>query len=106
MPLLWHRPRRAVVVDGLDSKNRDLGDAAGLVERAAGRAVDQPFVGHVLEQALEIDLVLARKPECPGNLALARRLVGRSDEVEDLLAAGQSGGALAGHRSPTLPTAG
>ena len=91
----------AAVVDVGDPQHRDFRHAARLVEGAAGRAVDQPLVGHVLEQALERDLVLPRQPERPRNLALARRLVGRGDEVEDLLAAGKAGAfvswAITGH---------
>jgi hypothetical protein len=64
------------------------------VERATGRRVDKSLVGHILEQALEVDLVLPRQPERPRDLALASRLVGRGDEVEDLLAGGQACGAL------------
>src|SRR6185503_6539024 len=88
-------------VDGLDPEHRDLGYAAGLVKGASRRAVDQTLVGHVLEQALEVDLLLPRQAERAGDLALAGRLIGRRDEVEDLLAAGQSGGALAGHQKVT-----
>jgi hypothetical protein len=59
------------------------------VEGAAGTGVDQAFIAHVLEQALQRDLVLALEAERLGDLALARGLVGRLDEVEDLLAGGQ-----------------
>ena len=79
-----------------DAQHRHLGHAARLVEGASGREFDQPFVRHVLEQALEVDLVLPRQPERPRDLALPRRLVGRGDEIEDLLAAGQAGGRIAG----------
>ena len=41
-----------------DAQHRDLGHAARLVERAPARMIDQPLVGHVLEQALQVDLVL------------------------------------------------
>src|SRR5258705_1430501 len=66
-----------------------------LVEGAAARMVDQPLVGHILEQRLEFDLVLPRKPKRPRDLALPRRLVGRSDKIEDLLAVGQAGRSVA-----------
>jgi hypothetical protein len=67
------------------------------MECAAGRAVDQPLVRHVLQQSLEVDLVLTGKPERPRNLPLARRLVRRSDKIEDLFSAWQAGSALPGH---------
>ena len=77
------------------AQDRYLGHSAGLMERAAGRAIDQSLVSHVLEHALQVDLLFPRKPERPSDFALPRRLVGRGDEVEDLLAAGQVCGALA-----------
>ena len=39
-----------------------------------------------LSRRFKLDLVLPRQPERTRDLALARRLVGRGDEVEDLLA--------------------
>src|SRR4029079_376412 len=87
----------AAVIDLADPQHRHLGHAAGLVEGAAARMVDQPLVGHVVEQALQLDLVLPGDVECPCDLALARRLVRRGDEIEDLLAGWQSGGALLWH---------
>ena len=94
MPLLRHSEDIAAVVDLRDAQHRHLRHAARLVEGAARRTVDQPLVGHVLEQALELDLVLPGQAERPRDLALARRLVRRGDEIEDLLAAGKAGGAL------------
>ncbi len=94
VPLLGHREDVAAVVGLDDPQHGDLRHAARLVEGAAGGAVDQTLVGHVLEQSLEQDLVLPRQAEGPRDLALAGRLVGRRDEVEDLLAAGQAGGPL------------
>ena len=91
MPLLRDGEDVAVVVGVDDAKHGDLGHAARLVERPAGGAVDQPLVRHVLQQGLEQDLVLAREAERPRDLALPRGLVGRRDEVDDLLAAGQAG---------------
>ena len=61
------------------------------VKGAAGRQVDEPFVGHILEQRLQRDLVITVEREMLRDLALADRLVGRRNEVEDLLAAGQAG---------------
>src|SRR3954447_15479626 len=96
MPLLGHGADLTAVIDLDHAQHRHLGHAARLMERAARRAVDQSLVGHVLEQALQIDLLLPRQPKGSRDLALARRLVGRSDEIEGLLAAGQACGALAG----------
>ena len=76
MPLLRNRPDAPAVVHRLHSQHSHLWHTARLVERAAGRAIDQPLVGHVLEQALQIDLLLPRQSERPRNLALARRLIG------------------------------
>ena len=85
LPALRHRPGAAAVVDVDDAKHRHLGHAAHLVERAPGRGIDQPFVGHVAQQRLERDLLIALEPERPRDLALAGRIVRRLDEVEDLL---------------------
>ena len=68
-----------------------FGHAAHLVERATGSAVDQPLVGHVLQQRLQPDLVLRAEPEALGDLAFARGHVGGGDEVEDLLARRKTG---------------
>src|SRR3546814_2995351 len=48
-------------------------------------------VGHILEQRLQLDLVSTVEREMLRDLALADRLVGLRNEVEDLLAAGQAG---------------
>ncbi len=52
MPTLGHRDR-LVTFDVDDAQHRHLRDAAHLVEGAAGGAVDQPLVRHVLQQRLE-----------------------------------------------------
>src|SRR6185312_9317080 len=98
VPLLWHRPDGAALIHSLNAKHRDLRNPAGLVEGAARRTIDQSLVGHVLQQSLEIDLGLSRKTECPRDLALAGRPARRRNEVEDLLAAGESFGALLRHQ--------
>ncbi len=69
----------AAVVDLDDPQHRHLRHAARLVESAAGRAVDQPLVRHVLEQALEVDLVLRR--DRPNARAISRLPAGWSDEA-------------------------
>ena len=73
------------------------GTPPALWKARPGSAVDQPLVGHVLEQRLEHDLVMARQVEGARDLALARGLAGLLDEVEDLLAGRQAGGGFAGH---------
>ena len=94
LPALWHRPGLAAVVDVDNAEHRHLGHAAHLVEGAAGRAVDQPLVGHVAKQRLKRHLVRAVQPEGARDLALARGCIGRGDEVENLLAGRQSGGSF------------
>ena len=64
-----------------DAQHGDLGEAAHLVEGAAGCAVDQPFIGHVLEQRLQRDLLIAQQAKGARNLALAGRRVCAGDEV-------------------------
>jgi hypothetical protein len=59
-----------------DAQHRHLGHPARLVERAARGAVDQPLVGHVLEQPLSIDLVM---PDSPNARAISRLPAGWSD---------------------------
>jgi hypothetical protein len=55
------------------AQHGDARHAAHLVEGGARADVDQPFVGHVLEQSLEQDLLLPLQAERLGDLALARR---------------------------------
>ena len=54
-------------------------------------AVDQAFLGHVLEQRLERDLLVPLQPERLGDLALAGDRVGGLEEFEDLPALGIPG---------------
>ncbi len=69
------------VVDVDHAQHRHLGQPAHLVEGAARCAVDQPFIGHVLEQRLQRDLLIAQQAKGARNLALAGRCVGRGDKV-------------------------
>src|SRR5689334_7980574 len=85
VPFLGHRENMAAVVDLRHPKHRDLWHTSGLVKGAAPRMIDQPLIGHFVEQALEVDLGLARKAKCARDLALPRRLVRGRDEIEDLL---------------------
>jgi hypothetical protein len=60
MPLLRHCKNIATVVGIDDPQHGDLRHAPGRAFHKSGGAVDQSFVGHVLEQGLELDLCLAR----------------------------------------------
>ena len=98
LPAVGNGDRLAVL--GIDhAQHGDARQAAHAVEGGA-LAVDQAFLGHVLEQRLELDLLLPLEAEVFPDLALAGGLVGPGDEVEDLLAAGQAGLRLGfcGHR--------
>ncbi len=66
------------------------------------RAFDQPLVRHVVEEFLERDLRISA--DCKGlrDFALAGRLIGIADEIQDLLARGELGGALICHRISSL----
>ena len=97
-PLLGRAEDVAAVVGFDDPQHRHARHAPGLVERPCPPGLDQPLVGHVVEQPLERDLGVAADAERSCDLALARRLVRRRDEVENLLSAREVGGALAGHR--------
>ena len=55
-------------------------------------AIDQPFIGHIAQQRLELNLLLPLEPESLGNFALAHRIGGGRDQIEDLLRCGQAGG--------------
>ena len=90
LPSVGHRDR--AVLDGDHAKHGDPGNAPRLMKGAAGRGIDQPFVGHVLEQGFEHDLVMPAKPERPRDFPLAGRLIRRRDEVEDLLGGREPGG--------------
>ena len=76
VPLLRHGEDVAAVVGLDDPQHGDLRHAARLVEGAAGRAVDQPLVGHVLEQRLERILSW---PDRPNARAISRLPAGWSD---------------------------
>ena len=107
LPAFGHGPGGAAIVDIGNAQHRHLGQAAKFVEGAAGGAVDQPLIGHVLQQRLQQDLVLRGQPEGARNLALARRGRRGGDEIEDLLAGRQAGRALYrfGHRPSDTPHA-
>ena len=74
------------LVHSNNRERRDLGHPAHAVEGAL-LAVDQAFLGHVLEQRLQFDLLLPLEPEGLGDLTLAGGNVGGLDEVEHLLRA-------------------
>ena len=77
------------VLDVDHAQHGDLGHPAHAVERGL-LAVDQAFLGHVLEQRLERDLLLAEEPEGLARSRACRQGLGRLDEFEDLLAAGKA----------------
>ena len=84
MPLLGYR-EHLPVLDRHHPQHRHARHPARLLESPSRRRVDQPFVGHVLEQRFEQDLLVRRQPERPRNLALAGGLARLLDEFEDLL---------------------
>jgi hypothetical protein len=90
LPALRHRERATAVVDVDHPQHRHLRHPAELVESAGGARIDQPLVGHVAQQRFERDLLIALEGEGAGDLAFPGRPVGRLDEVENLLAAGQA----------------
>ncbi len=72
-----------------DAQHGDLGQSAHAVESSA-LAVDRAFLGHVLEQRLELYLLMAFEPELPRDFAFADGFGRVLDEVEDLLARRQA----------------
>ncbi len=84
---------RFALFDIDDAQYRDLGHAAHAVI-GGFLTVDQAFLGHVLEQRLECDLLLPFQPESFGDLTFARRAIGVLDEIEDLLCGGQALGVI------------
>ena len=71
------------------------------MERATGGHIDQAFVGHVLEQSLQRNLLIPTQPEFARNLALASGHIALLYESKDLLARWQAivVGALFMHHS-------
>ena len=70
----------AIVFYGDDFEHGHLRQSAHPVIRSL-LAVDQTFLGHVLEQCLEGDLLVTLEPEGLGDLALATGAVGGLDEL-------------------------
>ena len=83
--------RRIIDID--DPQYCNLGHPAQLVKSARRAKVDQPFVGHILEQRLERDLLLPLEAEGLGDLPLARGLVRCGDEIHHLIARREACGA-------------
>ena len=96
-PAVRHGNRLALV-DLDDPQHGDLGHPAHAVERGAV-AVDQAFLGHVLEHRFELDFLLPLEPESSRDLTLASGIVAVGDEIEDLLARGQARWVLGHQRS-------
>ena len=88
-PAVGYRPDR-IALDRGNAQHGDFGKAAMLVERPPRRHVDDAFVGHVLEQRLQRDLVGTAQREMLGNLALADRTGAVLDETQYLLARGET----------------
>ena len=86
---------RLPVLDIEHAQHCHFGHPAHSVKCAAV-AVDQTFLGHVLEQGLERDLLGALEAKPARNVLLARWLLARSDEIEHLLARGEPVGAVRG----------
>src|SRR3546814_8823459 len=61
-PAFGHRPHIAAL-DRRDAQHRHARQAAMFVKGAAGSQVDEPFVGHILEQRLQRDLVITVERE-------------------------------------------
>ena len=90
-PIRFPTFRNGYQLVAIDIDNFQHGDArntAHLVECAARGCIDQPFVGHILEQRFQSDLVASEKPESARNFALACWFFRRLDKFEDLLATG------------------
>ncbi len=79
------RRDRLIVVDSDDAQHGNLGHAAADGEGAARRKVDQPVIGHVVKQRLELDLFLPFEAEFARDLPLSCGLVARFDKRDDLL---------------------
>ncbi len=90
-PAFGHRPDIAAL-DRRDAQHGYARQAAMFVKGAARRQIDEPLVGHIPEQRLQRDLVIAVEREMLRDLAFADGLVGRRNEVEDLLTGRQAGG--------------
>ena len=81
----------AIVPHFDDADDGDARQAAALVQCAARTDFELTGVLHVLEQALERDLVLSVQAEGTGDLALAHRFLLGADEIENRFAAGKTG---------------
>ena len=88
-PAFRHR-KRLITVNFDYLKHGNLGNAAHFVERAPRSHIDEPFVGHVLEQSLQRNLLIPTQPEFSSNLALASGYIALLYESKDLLARWQA----------------
>src|SRR3546814_15835946 len=70
-------------LDRRDAQHRHARQAAMFVKGAAGRQVDEPFVGHILEQRLQRDLVITVEREMLRDLAL--RSEEHTSELQSLM---------------------
>ena len=89
LPAVRHG-QRLTIFGPNHAQHSNFRHAAHAVERAAV-AVDQALFGHVLEQRLELDLLLPFQAESARNLTLSSGFFAAGDEIQDLLAARQTG---------------
>ena len=78
-----------VTVNRNNFQHRNFRHAAHFVKSAARGHVDQPFIGHVLQQRLKRNFLIAAQTKLTCNLALARRLLRRLDKFQYLIAGGE-----------------
>ena len=81
---------RLVTVNCHNFQHCDLRHAPHFVKRAARGHIDQPFIGHVLQQRLQRNFLIAAQTKLARDLALARRVLRRLDEFQYLIAGGKS----------------
>ena len=89
-PSVGHGNRHAIG-NITDADHRHLGQAAALVQVAAGAGFQFAGLHHFLEQRLQSDLVLRVQAERLGDLALAHAGFLGGDEIQDGLPVGQAG---------------
>ena len=98
LPIFRHSDN-SFAVNIRNPQHRDFRHSPQFVERTTRRRVDQPFIGHILQQRLKRDLVRAVEAKSARNLSLSSRRGGGGDEVEDRLPRGQAGNGAFGHEA-------
>ena len=79
-----------VAADIDDFQHCNLGHAAHLMESPSGSEIDDPLIGHILEQRFQRNLIAAMQTKGARDLALASGLTRLLDKFEDLLAGRQA----------------